>query len=195
MRFRGRATFPAALTLLLLGCGGRAFDVAPVGPGGDGGGGDDGSPFDAGSGDGGDADKPIDSGGHDGATDAPEVGACPIPATISNGAMCAAEGLDCASAQPIYTCGTGQVTGYATCKCTSSQWACPEPTCIEAGAPPPSCPAARLVHEGGVCDSPGEDCPGNPTMCSGSQTFYDVFQCTKLDVWTRIVATDCGDAG
>src|SRR5580658_4298401 len=198
MRFRGcQASLPAALTLLFIGCGGRAFDVGSVEPGDGGGGGDAELPIDAGSGDGSDAGQPIDGAGSpDGGTDGDASGTCPIPATISNGAACTTEGLDCTSAAPIYTCGTGQVTGYAACACTAAHWVCPEPTCMEAGAPPPpACPAPKLVHEGVVCDMPGEDCPGDPTMCNGPQTFYDVFQCTKLDVWTRIVATACGDGG
>src|SRR5580658_3618143 len=116
MRFRGcQASLPAALTLLFIGCGGRAFDVGSVEPGDGGGGGDAELPIDAGSGDGSDAGQPIDGAG---SPDGDASGTCPIPATISNGAACTTEGLDCTSAAPIYTCGTGQVTGYAACACT-----------------------------------------------------------------------------
>lgn len=196
MRLRGcPASFPAVLTLLMLACGGRTFEVV----GGDGAVGDEGSPADGGPGDdgGGDSGRPDDGGarpdeGVDTGTPPPT---CPIAATIAAGAMCTAAGLDCPSAAPIYTCGTGQVTGYASCTCSLGIWVCPAPTCVEAGAPPPSCPDARLVHEGVTCGSPGEECPGNPTTCGGTQTFYDVFQCTKVDVWMRIVATVCNDAG
>jgi hypothetical protein len=133
----------------------------------------------------------------DASTDADASGprTCPIPATISNGAACTALGLDCPSAAPIYTCGTGTVTGYASCTCTLAHWVCPSATCVEAGAPPPSCPGPKLVHEAVPCTSPGEECPGNPTTCGGAQTFYDVFQCTKAMLWTRVIATVCGDAG
>ncbi len=118
-----------------------------------------------------------------------------LPATIAGGATCATPGLECASAAPIYTCAGGQITGYASCACSSGVWVCPTSTCVEAGAPPPSCPAPGLIHEGVACGNSGEECPGNPTMCSGAQTFYDVFQCTKADLWTRIVAAVCGDGG
>jgi len=206
MRFRGyRVGFPVALGLLLLpACGGRYFEIADAG--GDGGTVDEGgSPADAGPRD---AAGPDDGGGRPdtGADTGPETGAdadagtpppvCPVPATIVNGGACTTPGLDCPSAAPIYTCGGGQVTGYAACKCTLGSWACPQPTCVEAGAPPPpSCPNPKLVREAVACNSPGEDCPGNPTMCSGAETFYDVFQCTKAQVWTRIVVTVCGDGG
>jgi hypothetical protein len=196
MRFRGcSAGLPAALALLLFACGGRTFEVV----GGDGAVGDTGLPEDAGPGDdgGGDSAGPDDSGGRpdEGMDTGTPPPVCPIPATIAGGGMCMGSGLDCPSAAPIYTCGTGQVTGYASCKCSLGVWVCPSPTCVEAGAPPPSCPDARLVHEGVVCDDPGEDCPGNPTTCGGTQTFYDVFQCTKANLWTRVVATVCNDAG
>jgi len=189
MSFRGcRAGLPVALTLVLLACGGRSFEIVGTDGGspGDGGGGDEG---------GGDASGPDDGGG------SPDVGAdqgtppaCPIPATITESAPCATNGLDCPSAAPIYTCGGGQVTGYATCACSSGHWACPAATCVEAGAPPPSCPPPRLVHEAVACTSAGEECPGNPTPC-GAMTFNDVFMCTKALVWTRIVATVCADGG
>jgi hypothetical protein len=181
--------------VLLLGCGGRTFEIA-AGDGGveegglsadsaiaDDDGGDGGAPDDAG----GRPDEGLDTG-----TPPPR---CPIPATIAGGATCATPGLECASAAPIYTCGGGQITGYASCACSLGVWVCPTSTCVEAGAPPPSCPAPGLIHEGVACGNSGEECPGNPTMCSGAQTFYDVFQCTKADLWTRIVATVCGDGG
>jgi hypothetical protein len=197
MRFRGcPAGLSPALALLLFACGGRTFEVV----GGDGAvGGDTGPSADSGPGDdgGGDSAAPDDSGGRpdEGVDTGTPPPMCPIPATIAGSGMCTVPGLDCPSAAPIYTCGTGEVTGYASCKCSLGVWVCPPPTCVEAGAPPPSCPAAKLVHEGVACDDPGEDCPGNPTTCGGTQTFYDVFQCTKADLWTRIVATVCDDAG
>jgi hypothetical protein len=205
MGLRGyRVGLPTSLTFLffvLLACGGKTFET--VLPEEDGGIGDGGPPADApgdavGSNDGGgpnDSGGPNDGAGSDGGTDA---GACPIPATIANGAMCATPGLDCMSAAPIYTCGSGTVVGYGSCTCAMGVWSCPDQaTCVEAGAPPPTCPAPRLVHEAVPCDTPGEDCPGNPTMCSSQTTFYvyDDFQCTKLMVWTRIVATVCADGG
>ncbi|MGO9835660.1 MAG: hypothetical protein ACLP1X_15750 [Polyangiaceae bacterium] len=173
---------PATL-VLLLGCGGRTFEIAA----GDGGVEEGGLSTDSAIADDGGPDEGVDMG--------TPPARCPIPATIASGAMCATPGLDCASAAPIYTCGGGLITGYASCACSLGVWVCPTSTCVEAGAPPPSCPAPGLVHEGVACGNPGEECPGNPTMCSGAQTFYDVFQCTEAGLWTRIVATVCGDGG
>jgi hypothetical protein len=184
---------PAALALLLVACGGKSFETLEPGDGGS----DDGAPpADSGPADagGGDSAKPGDGG-------QPDVGAdtgvpmCPIPATIGAGGRCDTPGLDCMSAAPIYTCGTGQVTGYASCKCTIGVWACPAPTCIEGGAPPPSCPNPQLVRENVPCATPGEQCPGNPTLCGTGVPLYDVFQCSKTQLWTRSVATVCADGG
>jgi|HubBroStandDraft_1064217.scaffolds.fasta_scaffold94592_3 hypothetical protein len=200
MRFRGSwAGLPAAVALLLSACGGRSFVIVES----DGAVDDAEPPADAAPADAvtPDVKGPSDAGedgdaSMDADADAGGPRTCPIPATISNGAACTALALDCPSAQPIYTCGTGQVTGYASCMCSLDRWVCPPAMCVEAGAPPPSCPGPKLVHEAVPCATAGEECPGNPTTCSGgTEIFYDVFQCTKAMLWTRIIATVCGDGG
>jgi hypothetical protein len=179
----------AAAVTLLLACGGQVFETG-AGDAAEEVAGDDGTTGgdDAASGDGNDGDQQEEGGGKDAGP------VCPIPATIRDGVACTEPGLTCQSAAPIYTC-TGAVAGFEDCTCLQGRWSCPQPTCIDASPAPPPCPLPRLVNQGFACASPGQQCPGNPRICAGSMTFNDVFQCTNVGTWNRVVATSCPDAG
>jgi hypothetical protein len=48
-----------------------------------------------------------------------------------------------------------------------------------------------------MCNSPGVQCPGDPTTCDGN-VFYDSMQCTAAGNdwrWTVLAETVCGDGG
>ena len=200
MRFRGSwAGLPAAVTLLLSACGGRSFVIVEF----DGAVDDGEAPVDA---------APVDAVTPDvkGANDAADAGedgdastdtdaggprTCPIPATISQRRCLHRPGprLSVRAAHLHVRHGPGH--GLCLLHVHARALGVP-PADVEAGAPPPSCPGPKLVHEAVPCATPGEECPGNPTTCSGgTEIFYDVFQRNKAMLWTRIIATVCGDGG
>jgi hypothetical protein len=196
----------AAVAAMVLGCGGRSFQVQYTDGGGDDGGASD-APVDVVTGE-----DVVDTGVIDtgvikdvvvmdeGPPDNFVPPTCPIPATITEGGACTTPGLLCSSAAPIYACGGGQVLGYAQCTCLMGKWSCPPAACIDAGGPPPNCPAPSTVHQGGMCTYPWAQCNGNPMNCGGSQTFYDVLSCKGMTgsagfvgTWETVVATQCAD--
>jgi hypothetical protein len=197
-----RAFALASVVVLALGCGGRSFEVVV-----DGGGGDDGGGSSETGTDGmGQEEDVVDSGSvrdvvipmDEGVEAAPPV--CPIAATVQAGGKCLTPNLICSSAAPIYTCGGGSVVGYVKCTCAMGQWVCPPPGCVDAMAPPPSCPAPTTVHAGSSCLYPWPQCDGDPTTCGGAQTFYDVLSCKGTQTsmgfagtWQIVVGTNCND--
>jgi len=81
-----------------------------------------------------------------------EVGSCPPAESITPGAACSGDQLECPytlqTASPACD-GTTVDGGIATsCVCTSGTWACPTPV---------SCPAAGGTSDGGVQEAPGDD--------------------------------------
>jgi hypothetical protein len=196
-----RAFGLASVAVLVLGCGGRSFTVVVDG------GGDDGGSLETGTDAPGEEDV-VDSGGigdvvvpvDEGVRDVVVPPMCPIAATVQPGGACLVPGVTCSSASPIYVCGGGQVVGYVKCACEMGQWVCPPPGCVDAMAPPPSCPPAASVHAGAVCTYPWPQCDGDPTTCGGAQTFYDVLSCKGMTgsagfagTWQIVVATNCAD--
>jgi hypothetical protein len=115
---------------------------------------------------------------------------CPDPSTVANGNGCnVSPQLSCSSGIPIYDC-NGNVTGDATCQCFGGAWSCvtPEPNC-----PPTGCPDPEDVEQGISCQSPGLQCPGNPTDCDGA-IFYDAFECDSGE-WNDVAVTGCSGSG
>jgi hypothetical protein len=55
------------------------------------------------------------------------------------------------------------------------------------------CPDPQDVEQGISCQSPGLQCPGNPTDCDGA-TFYDAFECDSGE-WNDVATTGCSGSG
>jgi hypothetical protein len=110
---------------------------------------------------------------------------CPDPSTVVQGNACAVSSqLQCDSATPVFDCEGNAIE--VSCDCLGGAWSCPQsPSC----PPPGGCPDPQDVEQGIACDSPGLQCPGNPTDCDGA-VFYDAFECYGGQ-WNDVAPTTC----
>ncbi len=110
---------------------------------------------------------------------------CPDPSFVVQGGGCGVSSqLQCASSTPVFDCEGNPIE--VSCECFAGAWSCPQsPSC----PPPTGCPDPQDVEQGFACNSPGLQCPGNPTDCDGA-VFYDAFECDGGE-WNDVAPTTC----